>query len=50
MDKVFHRDITGRPYVIASEIREWLIETDGQRVQKPFPKKKSKDIVPGEDE
>lgn len=44
MEKLFHRDITGRPYIIASETREWIVSTDRQRVQKIYPKG-NKEIV-----
>lgn len=40
MDELFHRDITGRPFIIQEEVKEWLLRSDRQRVQKPFPKKR----------
>ena len=46
MDKVFHRDITGRPFIIKSEVIEWLMGTDGQRVRKAYPNKRDREIVP----
>ena len=48
MEKVFHRDITGRPFIIKAEVREWLKDTDGKREYVPqgFLKKDSKEILP----
>ena len=47
MEKVFHRDVTGRPFVIVTEIRKWIMETDNktQRVPRGFEVKGSKDTV-----
>ena len=45
MDGIFHADITGRPFVIITEVKEWLLSTDRQRVRKEYPKG-SKDMVP----
>lgn len=45
MDKVFHRDITGRPFILKAEVIEWLMSVDGQRVPREFPNQPSKEII-----
>ncbi|MCK9520711.1 MAG: hypothetical protein M0R74_17065 [Dehalococcoidia bacterium] len=46
MEELFHRDITGRPYIIGCEVKEWIARTDRQRVPKQYPKGESKEIMP----
>ena len=47
MEKLFYRNMAGRPFVMASEIREWLISTRdvAQRVRRGF-EKRDREIVP----
>lgn len=45
MDKLFHRDITGRPFIIAGEVREWMLNASCRRVHTAFIKG-NKEIVP----
>lgn len=46
MEELFHRDITGRPYIIGCEVKEWIARTDRQRAPKRYPKGESKEIIP----
>lgn len=46
MEKIFYKDITGRPFIIASEVREWMFGADGQRVPRGFELKGSKETLP----
>lgn len=45
MDKLFHRDITGRPFVISTEVKEWMLNASCQRVHTAFIKGNKK-ILP----
>ena len=52
MNNLFHRDIAGRPYILKTEVKEWIMKTDGkaQRVQRGFELKSSKEMLPGNTE
>lgn len=47
MEKIFHRDITGRPYIIPEEARRWFLEAEGKarRVPRGFEIQSSKKRV-----
>lgn len=48
MDGVFHRDITGRPFIIKTEVQEWIVKTDRQCVQRVYPKGSKKTVPENE--
>jgi hypothetical protein len=50
MDKLFHHDMAGHPYIIKTEMQAWIVKTDGkaQHVRRVFEKKEDKEIVQDE--
>lgn len=45
MDGLFHRDITGRPFILKGEVKEWLMNTGRQPARANFTRTTTEEII-----